>query len=86
MKIFVLLFLITMPAYATDMHGVDREAQAGQATEYMEGHEDGCESGRSDAGDDPYEYTFTKDVRRYETDEVYRQGWDRGFEECRMPK
>ena len=85
MKIFVLFLAITMPAYAADMQRVDREAGIGQTTEYMQGHEDGCESGRSAAGEDPYENTFTKDLRRYEAEEAYRRGWDRGYEECRIP-
>ena len=85
MKNFVLLFLIVLPACTTDMQRAEHEDGTGQPMEYLQGHEDGCESGRSAADDDPYKYEFTKDLRRYEADEAYRQGWDTGYEECRIP-
>ncbi|HZW25193.1 MAG TPA: hypothetical protein VFF26_06905 [Gallionella sp.] len=66
---------------ATDAARVDREVGAHQPAEYKEGYGAGCDSGYVAAGH-PY-YKFRKDVKRYATDPLYKQGWDDGMIVCR---
>lgn len=54
---------------------------SGQPEEYKAGFRNGCDSGYSAAGN--IYYSFTKDVRRYSEDRLYRQGWDDGMTHCR---
>lgn len=41
----------------------------------------GCESGKNEAGDAWHKYE--KDVDRYVKDEYYKAGWDDGYRKCR---
>ena len=46
---------------------------------YVDGHGDGCQSGRSVAGQYmPYE----KNEKRYDTQPQYQKGWDDGYNKC----
>ncbi len=47
---------------------------------YAQGFEDGCHSGRQ-AGGSMFD-RFRKDVRRFEQDHEYAQGWSDGFRQC----
>lgn len=84
-RIFAAVFFVaTSMAVAgcvTDAARVDREVGAHQPAEYKEGYGAGCDSGYVAAGH-PY-YKFRKDVKRYATDPLYKQGWDDGMIVCR---
>lgn len=75
----LLLFLIS--GCATDMQRVDREIGSNQPPSYKQGYADGCDSGYVAAGH-PY-YRFKKDVIRFTSDNIYKQGWDDGFSVCK---
>lgn len=47
---------------------------------YQDGFMNGCGSGFQQGGDEGYLYF--KDLRRYESDEQYRKGWQDGLEKC----
>ena len=47
---------------------------------YTEGFEDGCHSGKK-AGGNLFDQ-FKKDVRRFEADSQYAQGWSDAFRQC----
>ena len=47
---------------------------------YAEGFDDGCHSGNR-AGGSLFD-EFKKDVRRFEADKQYAQGWSDGFRQC----
>lgn len=47
---------------------------------YADGFDDGCHSGKK-AGGNMFEQ-FKKDVRRFENDREYAQGWSDGFRQC----
>ncbi len=57
-----------------------RLVQEGASTEYGQGFDDGCSSGKKAAGD--MFSQFHKNVRLYQQDTDYRQGWNDGHEEC----
>jgi len=80
-KTLVLCAAAVLSACATDMQRVDREVGAGQPVAYKEGYRFGCDSGYVAAGH-PY-YRFRKDVSRYGSDTLYKQGWDDGFSVCK---
>jgi len=80
-KILVLCTAAALSACATDMQSVDREVGGGQPIAYKEGYRSGCDSGYVAAGH-PY-YRFSKDVTRYGSDTLYKQGWDDGFGVCK---
>lgn len=61
--------------------GTPRVSAPGQPHAYTQGMEDGCASGYVAAGH-PY-YRFTKNVDRYGSDSLYRQGWDDGLVQCK---
>ena len=47
---------------------------------YAEGYDDGCHSGKQ-AGGSMFDQ-FKKDVRRFDSDHDYAQGWSDGFRQC----
>ena len=47
---------------------------------YAEGFQDGCHSGKK-AGGSLFD-EFSKDIRRFESDHDYAQGWSDGFRQC----
>ena len=55
--------------------------QQGYSPDYSHGYEDGCKSGRK-AGGSMIDQ-FSKNVRLYDNDYKYREGWDDGFRVCR---
>ena len=52
----------------------------GYPLSYADGFDDGCHSGNKAAGS--LFDQFKKDVRRFERDRQYAQGWSDGFREC----
>lgn len=55
--------------------------ERGHPPAYAQGYADGCASGKEAAGGLFAE--AEKDVSRYGADELYTEGWDAAFEECR---
>jgi len=80
-NIVMLCIAAALSACATNMQRVEREVGAGQPMPYKEGYKSGCDSGYVAAGH-PY-YRFNKDVSRYGSDTLYKQGWDDGFSVCK---
>jgi hypothetical protein len=64
----------TSIAQANAMVGVQQPAA------YKVGFMAGCDSGYLSAGDTSY--IFKKDTDRFDTDDVYQQGWNDGFNRC----
>ncbi len=58
----------------------DTMIQQGYPLSYVDGFEDGCHSGKK-AGGMMFEQ-FKKDVKRFNTDKEYAQGWSDAFREC----
>lgn len=53
----------------------------GYGPNYSQGYGDGCTSGKK-AGGSMFDQ-FKKDVRRYDSNYKYREGWDDGYKECK---
>lgn len=79
-KLIIIFVLLILVGCATTSTEVNRYA-AGQPFEYKEGFQAGCNSGYVAAGH-PY-YKFNKNVKRYNVDDLYRTGWDDGFNVCK---
>ena len=47
---------------------------------WQDGYVPGCKSGATAAGSIGFQ--FTKDFDRYQSDALYKQGWDDGFRIC----
>ncbi len=58
----------------------DTMLQQGYPLSYADGFEDGCHSGKK-AGGSMFDQ-FKKDVRRFQADPQYAQGWSDGFRQC----
>lgn len=80
MKQAFIVLLAFLAGCATQDQLLDRQL-AGQPAEYRDGYKDGCDSGYMAAGN-PY-YRFSKEVSRYGTSALYKQGWDDGFAVCK---
>lgn len=81
MRVCCVLLALALSACATDSAKVDREVGAHQPPAYKEGYGSGCDSGYVAAGH-PY-YKFRKDVSKYASDPLYKQGWDDGMTVCK---
>ena len=53
---------------------------AQQPPAYKVGFMEGCDSGYVSGGNTSY--IFKKDTNRFDTDDVYKQGWNDGFNRC----
>jgi len=79
--LFLISGCITYPdPRATSIGEVDTIVGADQPAEYRVGFREGCDSGHNTAGSSAY--SFSKDAARYTQDELYKSGWDDGFENC----
>ena len=58
----------------------ERMVQQGYPLSYADGFDDGCHSGKK-AGGSMFDQ-FRKDVRRFQEDPQYAQGWSDGFRQC----
>lgn len=54
--------------------------EQGYPAAYAQGFEDGCHSGKKAAGS--YFDEFRKDVRRFDSDGEYAQGWSDAYRQC----
>lgn len=77
---FALVFAALLTGCAAELVQGQRNAliRQGQPPAYVDGYGEGYESGTHAAGN-PY-FKFRKDVRRFESDSLYQQGWKDGFE------
>lgn len=75
-SIALVVMCLVLGGCATQM----REVPSGPP-EYQQGYAAGCNSGNVAAGH-PY-YRFTKDISQYASDQLYKQGWDDGFQVCK---
>jgi len=48
---------------------------------FRAGWDAGCQSGYAAAGMVLF-FRFTRDIEAYDTDSIYRQGWDAGYQHC----
>lgn len=84
MKIANLLVMIAATSSVMLLTGCVSQKEAmikeGYPLSYAEGFDDGCHSGYK-AGGNMFEQ-FKKDVRRFEGDTQYAQGWSDGFRQC----
>jgi hypothetical protein len=76
--------LLLLGALAPFLSGCMSEAELmtkeGYPPAYTHGYDDGCHSGKM-AGGNMFEH-MRKDVRRFDSDRDYRQGWNDGYESC----
>ena len=70
--------LIALSGCSTNTRG--DMIKAGYPASYAEGFDDGCHSGKQAGGS--YFDKFKKDVRRFEADSKYAQGWSDAFRKC----
>lgn len=68
------------PLQTTSLAQVDAMVGNQQPAAYKVGFMEGCDSGRLSAGNNSF--LFKKDTDRFETDDVYKQGWNDGFNRC----
>ncbi len=68
------------PLLATSMAQVNVMVGVQQPAAYKVGFMEGCDSGNVSAGNNSY--IFKKDVERFDTDDIYQQGWNDGFNRC----
>ncbi len=59
----------------------DNMRAQGYGPDYSQGYGDGCDSGRK-AGGSMFDQ-FKKNVRLYDSNYKYQEGWDDGYKECR---
>ena len=77
--LFFALALLTMAGCAVFGSGTDRALQRDPA--FREGYDDGCTAATSH-GSDLRDRTVG-DQKRMTSDEMYRKGWNSGFQSCR---
>jgi hypothetical protein len=65
---------------STSMAQVNAMVGVQQPSGYKVGFMEGCDSGRLSAGNNSF--LFKKDTNRFDTDDVYKQGWNDGFNRC----
>lgn len=76
-KLIALLFSMMLIGCISTQQMVERR-MPGQPTEYKSGYVDGFESGKASMG---YLYSkFQKSVTHYSDNDLYRQGWDDGYD------
>ena len=71
------IFLLVLSGCVTQKEAMIKE---GYPLAYADGFDDGCHSGNK-AGGSLFDQ-FKKDVRRFEKDSQYAQGWSDGFRQC----
>lgn len=82
-KLGIVMLILLVAGCAAQQLERKREmlVSQGHPTEYIDGHIDGCNSGKKAAGN-PY-FSFAKDVKRFQTDTLYNDGWQDGFTICK---
>ena len=75
--IIIALPFMALPGCATQSETMKSQ---GYPVAYADGFEDGCHSGKKAGGS--YFDQFRKDVRRFNSDGDYAQGWSDAFRQC----
>ena len=73
--------LVALFAFSGCASTAENMRAQGYGPDYSQGYGDGCDSGRK-AGGSMFDQ-FKKDVRRYDSNHKYKEGWDDGYKECR---
>jgi hypothetical protein len=85
MKTRTLLTLAAAATLAVGFTGCASTAEnmraQGYGPDYSQGYGDGCDSGKK-AGGSMFDQ-FKKDVRKYDNNHKYREGWEDGYKECK---
>jgi hypothetical protein len=85
MKTRTLLTLAAAATLAVGFTGCASTAEnmraQGYGPDYSQGYGDGCNSGKK-AGGSMFDQ-FKKDVRKYDNNHKYREGWEDGYKECK---
>jgi hypothetical protein len=85
MKTRTLLTLAAAATLAVGFTGCASTAEnmraQGYGPDYSQGYGDGCDSGKK-AGGSMLDQ-FKKDVRKYDNNHKYREGWEDGYKECK---
>jgi hypothetical protein len=85
MKRRTLLTLVAAAMLAVGFTGCASTAEnmraQGYGPDYSQGYGDGCDSGKK-AGGSMFDQ-FKKDVRKYDSNHKYREGWEDGYKECK---
>lgn len=76
----LLLFICSLVFLSGCISQRDSMVQQGYPMSYVDGFDDGCHSGKK-AGGLMFE-KFKKDVRRFDSDTQYAQGWSDAFRQC----
>ena len=84
MKAYRLLFIASVVCGLVATSGCTSQKEnmikQGYPLSYADGFDDGCHSGNK-AGGSMFDQ-FKKDVRRFEVDSQYAQGWSDGYRQC----
>jgi hypothetical protein len=85
MKTRTLLTLAAAATLAVGFTGCASTAEnmraQGYGPDYSQGYGDGCNSGKKGGGS--MFDQFKKDVRKYDNNHKYREGWEDGYKECK---
>ncbi len=73
----IICVVVFLPGCASQR---DTMLKEGYSRSYVDGFDDGCHSGKK-AGGSMFDQ-FKKDVRRFNGDPQYAQGWSDGFRQC----
>ena len=76
----VILLLSTLSVLSACMSTSEQMKADGYPAAYADGFEDGCHSGNKAGGS--YFDQFKKDVKRFNSDKEYAQGWSDSFRQC----
>lgn len=81
-----LLICLLLVGCATDgktqyQRRTDRIVGADKPIEYKQGFAQGCEAGEGAAG--AWYKQYKKDLERFKTDELYKTGWNDGYDYCK---
>jgi len=81
-SIITITAIITLGAGFTGCASTAENMRAqGYGPDYSQGYGDGCTSGKK-AGGSMFDQ-FTKNVKRYDNNHKYKEGWDDGYKECK---
>ena len=82
-KYLIFLVPIAIAGCAAQYLALERArlAEQGYSDTYIDGYIDGCSSGYHRAGD--YQYSFSRDMPRYQSDQLHSKGWDEGYQACK---
>lgn len=79
-RLLLILSFCSMFAFSGCVTQKETMIKQGYPMSYVDGFDDGCHSGKK-AGGSMFDQ-FKKDVRRFQKDTQYAQGWSDGFRQC----